>query len=64
MNNLRRALAELSNVRVYDNSDLARPYRLVAVKENGREIELQEPAPEWLRRLLIEVCAAGCPPLT
>jgi predicted ABC-type ATPase len=52
MNNLRRALAELSNVRVYDNSDLARPYRLVAVKENGREIELQEPAPEWLRRLL------------
>jgi len=52
MSNLGRALAELSNVRVYDNSDLARPYRLVAVKENGREIELQEPAPEWLRRLL------------
>ncbi|MGA3371704.1 MAG: zeta toxin family protein [Terracidiphilus sp.] len=51
MKNLRRALAELKNVSVYDNSDLARPFRLVAVKENGGKIEVREPAPEWLRRL-------------
>lgn len=35
MSNLKRALVELSNVRVYDNSDLRRPYRLVATMENG-----------------------------
>jgi predicted ABC-type ATPase len=52
MSNLKRALAELSNVRVYDNSDLKTPYRLVAIKENGRKIELRKPTPEWLRVLL------------
>lgn len=52
MNNLKRALVELANVRVYDNGDLNSPYRLVAVRENGQNIELHEPAPEWLRVLL------------
>jgi len=52
MNNLKHALKELSNVRVYDNSDLKTPYRLVAVRENGLGIELHEPTPEWLRVLL------------
>jgi len=52
MNNLKQALKELSHVRVYDNSDLKTPYRLVAVRENGQEIELHEPTPEWLRGLL------------
>jgi len=52
MENLRRALSELSNVRVYDNSDLADPYREVAVKEEGRDLELIEPIPDWLRPLL------------
>jgi predicted ABC-type ATPase len=33
MNNLKHALKELSNVRVYDNSDLKTPYRLVAQGE-------------------------------
>jgi predicted ABC-type ATPase len=52
MNNLKRALVELAHVRVYDNSDLKRPYRLVAIKEDGQKIELHEPVPAWLRVLL------------
>ena len=52
MSNLKRALAELPNVRVYDNSDLNRPYRLVATVENGQGIELHDPIPGWLRALL------------
>jgi predicted ABC-type ATPase len=52
MHNLHRALAELDNVRVYDNSDLRRPYRLVALREAGRAIEVHSPVPEWLRPLL------------
>lgn len=52
MRNLHRALVELRNVRVYDNSDLKMPYRLVAVREDGQAIRLFKPVPEWLRRLL------------
>jgi predicted ABC-type ATPase len=52
MRNLQRALAELSNVRVYDNGDLNRPYRLVATRENGNQVELHHPIPEWLSGLL------------
>jgi len=52
MKNLKRSLAELSDVWVYDHSDLEIGYRLVATKENGEEIELHEPTPEWLRALL------------
>jgi predicted ABC-type ATPase len=49
--NLKRALAELANVRVYDNGDLRSPYRLVATVKNRSGIELHGP-PEWLRLLL------------
>lgn len=52
MSNLKRALVELANVRVYDNSDLKMPYKLVAVRENRQKIEVHVPAPEWLRALL------------
>jgi predicted ABC-type ATPase len=52
MSNLKRALRELKNVRVYDNSDLGRPYRLVTVLEDGQGIKLYEPIPQWLRGLL------------
>jgi predicted ABC-type ATPase len=52
MRNLERALGELQNVRVYDNSDLKRPFRLVAVREGGAEIRLTEPVPDWLSTLL------------
>jgi predicted ABC-type ATPase len=52
MNNLKQALVEVTYVRVYDNSNLERPYRLVAVKEGEKKIELYDPIPEWLRSLL------------
>jgi predicted ABC-type ATPase len=52
MNNLKRALVELKNVRVYDNSDLRKPYRLVALREEGQGTKLHEPIPQWLRGLL------------
>jgi predicted ABC-type ATPase len=52
MQNLRRALVEIANVRVYDNSDLGDPYRLVAARENGGPVALFGAAPEWLQPLL------------
>lgn len=50
--NLRAAIAQLPHVLVYDNSDLNRPYRQVAVFDHGRVRELLEPIPEWLRPAL------------
>jgi predicted ABC-type ATPase len=52
MSNLKRALAELPNVWVYDHSDLNAGYRLVATRENQKEIELHGFTPDWLRALL------------
>jgi predicted ABC-type ATPase len=52
MSNLKRALVELPNVVVYDNSDLKRPYRLVATTEDGKAIELKKPIPKWLQSAL------------
>lgn len=52
MNNLKRALVELSNVYVYDHSDLNRGYRLVATVENGCRPVLHGLTPDWLRKLL------------
>lgn len=52
MENLRRALVELANVRVYDNSDMRDPHRLVAMRESGGPMRLYGPVPRWLRPLL------------
>lgn len=49
--NLRGAIRELPHVLVYDN-DLSRPYRLVAVFEQGVLRTLHEPVPAWLNPLL------------
>lgn len=51
MNNLKRALAEIGNVLVYDHSDLDAGYRLVATREAGGAVELHGPTPEWLKPL-------------
>jgi predicted ABC-type ATPase len=48
MENLHRSLVELKNVRVYDNSDLQDPYRLVALRHEGNALDLIEPVPAWL----------------
>jgi predicted ABC-type ATPase len=47
LENLNRALAELPHVRVYDNSDLRRPYRLTLETEHGR-VAKAEGLPPWL----------------
>jgi len=52
LKNLERALAVLSNVRVYDNSDFQRPYRLVAGRKVGSGLKLYPPVPDWLKPLL------------
>lgn len=51
MDNLKHALAELANVRVYDNSDLITPFRLVTLVEGGT-LTLLPPTPKWLKSLL------------
>ncbi|HZX65251.1 MAG TPA: zeta toxin family protein [Myxococcales bacterium] len=48
MKNLRRAIRKLPHVLVFDNSDLADPFRKVAEFENGEPVLLNEPLPRWL----------------
>jgi predicted ABC-type ATPase len=50
--NLRAAIRDLPHVLIYDNDDLAKPYRLVGVFEQGRRRALNEPVPTWLELLL------------
>jgi predicted ABC-type ATPase len=50
--NLREAIRRLPHVVVYDNSDLAHPYRQLAVFERGDAVQLAKPAPKWLRDVL------------
>jgi predicted ABC-type ATPase len=50
--NLRTALRELPHVWVFDNDDLRRPFRLVAIVEDGRRVKLDKPVPKWLKPLL------------
>jgi len=52
MKNLQKALIELSNIRVYDNSDLNRSYRLVASRDEGKNVVIHPPTPKWLKPLL------------
>lgn len=50
--NLAAAIRELPHVFVFDNDDLTRPFRRVAVFEGGRLAESSNPLPVWLRPLL------------
>jgi len=50
--NLEAAIAELPHVLIFDNDDLSRPFRRVAVFGNGELTDLREPTPEWLQPLL------------
>lgn len=50
--NLKAAIRELPHVLVYDNNDLAVPFRQVAIFEEGRLQELNEPVPVWLKPLV------------
>jgi predicted ABC-type ATPase len=50
--NLKAALHQLPRVWIFDNDDLNRSFRLIAVTENGQITRLQKPVPRWLRPLL------------
>ncbi|MGA9671071.1 MAG: zeta toxin family protein [Terracidiphilus sp.] len=52
MKNLKRALAVLPNILVYDHTDLDMGFRLVATKLDGQAIKLEKPTPKWLYSLL------------
>jgi predicted ABC-type ATPase len=51
MQNLRRAIERLPHVLVFDNSDLAHPFRRVAEFRDGKLLpsSANEPIPRWLR---------------
>jgi len=48
MQNLARAIRELPHVLLFDNGDLARPFRKVAEYQRGRLVEKHAPLPRWL----------------
>jgi len=50
MKNLSGAIRDLPHVLVFDNGDLHRPFRKVAVFERGKMIERHAPLPRWLPR--------------
>lgn len=52
LRNLRAAVQELPHVWIFDNDDLRRPFRLVAVCEDGRLVRLEKPVTGWLKGAL------------
>jgi predicted ABC-type ATPase len=50
--NLKNAIGALPHVWIFDNDDLRRPFRLVAISEAGGLIELHPPVPVWLKAVL------------
>jgi len=46
--NLSRAIEALPRVLIYDNSDLAAPFRFLAEFENGKLTRAGKPWPQWL----------------
>lgn len=52
LKNLKAAIRELPHVWVFDNNNLRNPFRLAAVCEEGRLVQLEKPIPKWLRTTL------------
>lgn len=52
LRNLQQAMLELPHVWVFDNDDLRRPFRPVAVVEDGNVVRLEKLVPPWLRGAL------------
>jgi predicted ABC-type ATPase len=50
LKNLAGAIRDLPHVLVFDNADLGRPFRMVAVFERGKMVERHAPLPRWLPR--------------
>jgi len=52
LTNLQAAMRQLPHVLIFDNDDLAGPFRKVAMVEEGRLVWSAEPIPRWLGKLL------------
>ena len=52
LENLKKSIRVLPNVLVFDNTDLANPYRQIAHFQNGNAVLLSKPLPPWLARVL------------
>jgi predicted ABC-type ATPase len=52
MTNLRQAIHELPHVWIFDNDDLGKPFRKVAVFEQGKRMDIITQPPAWLKPLL------------
>jgi predicted ABC-type ATPase len=50
--NLKAAIRELPHVWIFDNGNLAQPFRKVAVYRDGFPAEIRPPVPSWLAPLL------------
>jgi len=50
--NLKAAIQTLPMVQIFDNDDLATPFRKVVECPNGKTVFVADPVPEWLRALL------------
>jgi predicted ABC-type ATPase len=50
--NLKAAIQTLPVVLIFDNDDLAAPFRKVAEYRNGKAVFVADPIPEWLRAML------------
>ena len=50
--NLKAAIQTLPVVLIFDNDDLAAPFRKVAECRNGKAVFVADPVPEWLRAML------------
>jgi predicted ABC-type ATPase len=52
MANLRAAMKTLPAVLIFDNDNIAVPFRKVAEVKDGKLLSFSEPVPEWLRAIL------------
>ncbi len=52
LRNLKTALRQVPHVWIFDNTDLGKPFRRVAVFQNGRPEMFVDSIPPWLRPLL------------
>ncbi len=51
--NLKAAIHDLPYVLIYDNTDLGRPFRQLAVFESGRCLERSKDLPRWFLQILV-----------
>lgn len=52
LRNLKAAIGALPLVYIFDNSNLSRPFRKVAVFENGRRVGKAKSVPDWFKGLV------------